>query len=183
MPDWVPQDDRVHFVIAAVEQMDLSMAEVNLRGSGSEQLLPLLEQQVQRFPPFPPARTGQSGNRMAPAVPRLQLQAAFQPDRKRFGNNHGIKSNQQGFSAQKIAIQLFTEELYAICRLPRPLKLPFSHFNPIPSRNSESKPERLRYQSGRHPFPERCSGRTECGPGSWAADRPLQAPRKRGSSF
>ena len=64
-------------------------------------------------------------------------------NRPRFGNNHGIKSNQQGFSAQKIAIQLFAEELYAICRLPRPLKLPFSHFNPIPSRNSESKPDRL----------------------------------------
>ena len=40
MRDWVPQDDRVHFVIAAVQQMDLSMAEVNLRGSGSEQYPP-----------------------------------------------------------------------------------------------------------------------------------------------
>ena len=40
MRDWVPQDDMVHFVIAAVEQMDLRMAEVNLRGSGSEQYPP-----------------------------------------------------------------------------------------------------------------------------------------------
>ena len=40
MRDWVPQDDMVHFVIAAVEQMDLRMAEVHLRGSGSEQYPP-----------------------------------------------------------------------------------------------------------------------------------------------
>ena len=40
MRDWVPQDDMVHFVIAAVEQMDLRMAEVNLRDSGSEQYPP-----------------------------------------------------------------------------------------------------------------------------------------------
>ena len=38
--EWVPEDDMVHFVIAAVEQMDLRLAEVNLRGSGSEQYPP-----------------------------------------------------------------------------------------------------------------------------------------------
>ncbi len=37
MREWVPEDDMVHFVIAAVEQMDLRLAEVNVRGSGSEQ--------------------------------------------------------------------------------------------------------------------------------------------------
>ncbi len=40
MREWVPEDDMVHFVIAAVEQMDLRLAEVNLRGSGSEQYPP-----------------------------------------------------------------------------------------------------------------------------------------------
>ena len=40
MREWVPEDDMVHFVIAAVEQRDLRLAEVNLRGSGSEQYPP-----------------------------------------------------------------------------------------------------------------------------------------------
>ena len=130
MRDWVPQDDMVHFVVAAVEQMDLSMAEVNLRGAGSEQYSPSMmtalliycyahgifssrkieratyrdvavrylsgdthpdhdtiarqsngrtsfwdHQRSARVPPFPPARTSQSGNRIAPGVPRLQLQS------------------------------------------------------------------------------------------------------------
>ncbi len=30
MSDWVPQDDMLHFVIAAFEQMDLRVADVNL---------------------------------------------------------------------------------------------------------------------------------------------------------
>ena len=38
--DWVRKDDMVHFVIEAVEQMDLRMARVNERGSGSEQYPP-----------------------------------------------------------------------------------------------------------------------------------------------
>lgn len=40
--EWVPEDDMVHFVIAAVEQMDLSQAEVNVHGSGSEQYPPAM---------------------------------------------------------------------------------------------------------------------------------------------
>ena len=35
-------------------------------------------QRSARVPPFPPARTGQSGNRMAPGVSRLQLQAGWE---------------------------------------------------------------------------------------------------------
>ena len=38
--DWVPADDVVHLVIDAVEQMDVSGAAVNERGSGSEQFPP-----------------------------------------------------------------------------------------------------------------------------------------------
>jgi transposase len=38
--DWVPQDHLVHFVIEAVEQLDVSTARVNERGSGSEQYPP-----------------------------------------------------------------------------------------------------------------------------------------------
>ncbi len=38
--DWVPSDDVVHLVIDAVEQMDVSVAAVNERGSGSEQFPP-----------------------------------------------------------------------------------------------------------------------------------------------
>ena len=40
MRDWVRKDDRVHFVIEAVEKMDLRVARVNVRGSGSEQYPP-----------------------------------------------------------------------------------------------------------------------------------------------
>lgn len=40
MRDWVRKDDMVHFVIEAVEQMDLRVARVNERGSGSEQYPP-----------------------------------------------------------------------------------------------------------------------------------------------
>jgi transposase len=38
--DWVPEDHLVHFVIDAVEQLDLRVARVNERGSGSEQYPP-----------------------------------------------------------------------------------------------------------------------------------------------
>ncbi len=40
MRDWVPQDDLCHFVIAAVERIDLSAFVVNTRGSGSPQYEP-----------------------------------------------------------------------------------------------------------------------------------------------
>lgn len=42
MRDWVRKDEMVHFVIEAVEQMDLRMAQVNVRGSGSEQYPPAM---------------------------------------------------------------------------------------------------------------------------------------------
>ena len=38
--DWVPQDHLVHFIIDAVEPLDLRHARVNERGSGSEQYPP-----------------------------------------------------------------------------------------------------------------------------------------------
>jgi len=38
--DWIPQDDLVHFVIQAVEGLDLSRFRVNVRGSGSAQYPP-----------------------------------------------------------------------------------------------------------------------------------------------
>lgn len=38
--DWVPADHLVHFVIDAVEQIDVSRAQVNERGTGSEQYPP-----------------------------------------------------------------------------------------------------------------------------------------------
>lgn len=38
--DWVPEDHLVHFVIDAVEQIDLRRARINERGSGSEQYPP-----------------------------------------------------------------------------------------------------------------------------------------------
>ncbi len=37
---WVPEDDLVHFVINAVETMNLSAVSVNSRGSGSKQYPP-----------------------------------------------------------------------------------------------------------------------------------------------
>lgn len=40
--DWVPQDDLVHFVLEAVEQVPLSHFQVNERGSGSKQFPPSL---------------------------------------------------------------------------------------------------------------------------------------------
>ena len=40
LQDWVPQDHLVHFVIDAVEQLDLRAARINERGSGSEQYPP-----------------------------------------------------------------------------------------------------------------------------------------------
>jgi len=40
MREWVPEDDLVHFVIAAVESMNLSSFSVNERGSGSKQYPP-----------------------------------------------------------------------------------------------------------------------------------------------
>jgi transposase len=38
--DWVPEDDLVHFVIAAVDGLDLSTFVVNERGTGSPQYPP-----------------------------------------------------------------------------------------------------------------------------------------------
>ena len=38
--DWVPEDHLVHFVIDAVEQLDVSAARANERGTGSEQYPP-----------------------------------------------------------------------------------------------------------------------------------------------
>ena len=38
--DWIPKDDLVHFVIQAVEGMDLAAFKVNVRGSGSAQYPP-----------------------------------------------------------------------------------------------------------------------------------------------
>ena len=38
--DWIPKDDLVHFVIEAVEGMDLQMFRVNVKGSGSAQYPP-----------------------------------------------------------------------------------------------------------------------------------------------
>ena len=38
--DWIPDDDLVHFVIAAVNGLDLSVFRVNVRGSGSAQYPP-----------------------------------------------------------------------------------------------------------------------------------------------
>lgn len=40
--EWVPEDHLVHFVIEAVEQLDLRTAQVNERGTGSEQYPPSL---------------------------------------------------------------------------------------------------------------------------------------------
>jgi hypothetical protein len=38
--DWVPEDHLVHFDIDAIEQLDLRVARVSERGSGSEQYAP-----------------------------------------------------------------------------------------------------------------------------------------------
>jgi len=38
--DWIPEDDLVHFVLGAVEALDLSCFHVNYRGSGSKQYPP-----------------------------------------------------------------------------------------------------------------------------------------------
>jgi hypothetical protein len=37
MRDWVPENDLVHFVISAVDTMELGAVRVNTRGSGSKQ--------------------------------------------------------------------------------------------------------------------------------------------------
>jgi transposase len=42
MRDWVPENDLVHFVISAVETMDLGSVRVNTRGSGSKQYPPAM---------------------------------------------------------------------------------------------------------------------------------------------
>jgi hypothetical protein len=38
--DWIPDDDLVHFVIEAVNGLDLSVFRVNVKGSGSAQYPP-----------------------------------------------------------------------------------------------------------------------------------------------
>jgi len=38
--DWLPEDDLAHFVIAAVERVDLSLFKINDRGSGKAQYHP-----------------------------------------------------------------------------------------------------------------------------------------------
>ena len=40
LKDWVPEDDLAHFVIEAVERVDISAFQVNVQGSGSEQYHP-----------------------------------------------------------------------------------------------------------------------------------------------
>ena len=42
MRTWVPADHLVHFILDAVEQLDLGAARVNERGTGSEQYPPSL---------------------------------------------------------------------------------------------------------------------------------------------
>jgi transposase len=42
MREWVPEDHLVHFIVDAVEQLDLRAARVNERGTGSEQYPPAL---------------------------------------------------------------------------------------------------------------------------------------------
>ncbi len=42
MRDWVPEDDLVHFVISAVDTMELRSVRVNTRGSGSKQYPPAM---------------------------------------------------------------------------------------------------------------------------------------------
>jgi transposase len=42
MRDWVPENDLVHFVISAVETMELGFVRVNTRGSGSKQYPPAM---------------------------------------------------------------------------------------------------------------------------------------------
>jgi transposase len=42
MRDWVPENDLVHFVISAVETMELGSVRVNTRGSGSKQYPPAM---------------------------------------------------------------------------------------------------------------------------------------------
>ena len=37
MREWIPKDDLVHFVIEAVEKLDLRSFKVNTRGTGSPQ--------------------------------------------------------------------------------------------------------------------------------------------------
>ena len=38
--DWIPEDDLAHFVIEAVERVEMSAFKINERGSGSEQYHP-----------------------------------------------------------------------------------------------------------------------------------------------
>ncbi len=38
--DWVPEDDLVHFVIEAIEQMPMTAFHINYRGTGSKQYSP-----------------------------------------------------------------------------------------------------------------------------------------------
>src|ERR1700690_3325581 len=38
--DWVQEDDLAHFIIEAVQAVDLSLAALNVRGTGSEQYPP-----------------------------------------------------------------------------------------------------------------------------------------------
>lgn len=40
MREWVPENHMVHFVMDAVDQLDVSTAKVNERGSGDEQYPP-----------------------------------------------------------------------------------------------------------------------------------------------
>ena len=40
LKDWVREDDLAHFVIEAVERVDISAFQVNVQGSGSEQYHP-----------------------------------------------------------------------------------------------------------------------------------------------
>ena len=42
MRQWVPKDDLVHFIMDAVEELDLRAARVNQRGTGEEQYPPAM---------------------------------------------------------------------------------------------------------------------------------------------
>ncbi len=41
LQDWMPEDDLAHFVIEAVERVDMGAFKVNLRGTGSAQYHPV----------------------------------------------------------------------------------------------------------------------------------------------
>jgi len=69
MRKWVPEDHMIHFVMDAVEQLDLRRAQVNHRGTGSLQYPPSM---VPGLPAFLAAWQSKGRPRMDPRLPRLQ---------------------------------------------------------------------------------------------------------------